>query len=90
MPPRVLSPIQPEEDDALIARDASVRVRRALAAQRDIHKPVRLRSRKTARRSPSPAQPLTSWSVFWPTWPRAKRCPWCRRTPNSPLSRRPT
>ncbi len=41
MCPRVISPIQPQGDDALIARDALARVRKALAAQRDIHTPVR-------------------------------------------------
>ena len=42
MSPKVLSRVQPEGDDAVIARDALVRVRKALAAHRDIHKPVRL------------------------------------------------
>jgi len=42
MSPRVLSRAQPEGDDAVIARDALVRVRKALAAHRDIHEPVRL------------------------------------------------
>jgi excisionase family DNA binding protein len=42
MSPRTFSPVQPEGEDAVIARDALVRVRKALAAHRDIHKPVRL------------------------------------------------
>jgi excisionase family DNA binding protein len=42
MSPKVLSRVQPEGDDAVIARDALVGVRKALAAHRDIHKPVRL------------------------------------------------
>ena len=42
MSPKVLSRVQPEGDDAVIARDALVRVRKALAAHRNIHKPVRL------------------------------------------------
>jgi|SRR5665647_2136393 len=36
MSPKVLSRVQPEGDDAVIARDALVRVRKALAAHRDI------------------------------------------------------
>src|ERR1039458_180960 len=42
MSPKVLSRVQPEGDDAVIARDALVRVRKALATHRDIHKPVRM------------------------------------------------
>ena len=42
MSPKVLSRLQPEGDDAVIARDALAGVRKALAAHRDIHKPVRL------------------------------------------------
>jgi excisionase family DNA binding protein len=42
MSPKVLSPVQPEGDDAVIAREALAGVRKALAAHRDIHKPVRL------------------------------------------------
>ena len=42
MSPEVLSRVQPEGDDAVIARDALAGVRKALAAHRDIHKPVRL------------------------------------------------
>jgi excisionase family DNA binding protein len=42
MSPKVLSRVQPEGDDAVIARDALAGVRKALAAHRDIHKPVRL------------------------------------------------
>jgi len=42
MSPKILSPVQPEGEDAVIARDALVGVRKALAAHRDIHKPVRL------------------------------------------------
>ena len=42
MPPTALSPVQPEGQDAVIARDALARVRKALAAHRDIHQPVRL------------------------------------------------
>ena len=42
MSPRVPSPVQPEGEDAAIARDALVRVRKALAAHRDSHEPVRL------------------------------------------------
>jgi len=43
MSPEVLSRVQPEGDDAVIARDALAGVRKALAAHRDIHKPVRLK-----------------------------------------------
>jgi excisionase family DNA binding protein len=42
MSPKVLSRVQPEGDDAVIARDALAGVRKALAAHLDIHKPVRL------------------------------------------------
>lgn len=42
MSPKILSPVQPEGEDALIAREALVRVRNALAAHHDIHEPVRL------------------------------------------------
>ena len=42
MSPKVLSPVQPDGEDAAIARDALVRVRKALAGQRDSHEPVRL------------------------------------------------
>lgn len=42
MPPTALSPVQPEGEDAVIERDALARVRKALAAHRDIHQPVRL------------------------------------------------
>jgi excisionase family DNA binding protein len=42
MSPKVLSRVQPERDDAVIARDALAGVRKSLAAYRDIHKPVRL------------------------------------------------
>ena len=42
MSPKVLSPVQAEGEDAVIARDALVLVRKALAAHRDIHEPVRL------------------------------------------------
>jgi len=90
MSPKVLSRVQPEGDDAVIARDALVRVRKALAAHRDIHKPVRLTVEEDGEMVTVPGQPLTSWSGFWPTWPRAKRFPWCRRTPSSPPGRRPT
>ena len=41
MSPKILSPVQPEGEDALIAREALVRVRNALAHQ-DIREPVRL------------------------------------------------
>ena len=43
MSPKGLSRVQPEGDDAVIARDALAGVRKALAAHRDIHKPVRLK-----------------------------------------------
>jgi len=43
MSPKGLSRVQPEGDDAVIARDALGGVRKALAAHRDIHKPVRLK-----------------------------------------------
>ena len=42
MSPKVLSPVQPDGEDAAIARDALVRVRKALAGHRDSHEPVRL------------------------------------------------
>jgi hypothetical protein len=37
MSPKVFSPVQPEGDDAVIAREALAGVRKALAAHRDIH-----------------------------------------------------
>ena len=42
MSPTVLSPVHPEGEDAVIARDALAGVRKALAAHRDVHQPVRL------------------------------------------------
>src|ERR1019366_2960152 len=42
MSPKVLSRVQPEADDAVIARDALAGVRKALAAPRNLNKPVRL------------------------------------------------
>ena len=90
MSPKVLSRVQPEGDDAVIARDALVRVRKALAAHRDIHKPVRLTVEEDGETVTVPRAAVDLLVGVLANMAAGQGCPWCRRTPSSPPSRRPT
>ena len=90
MSPEVLSRVQPEGDDAVIARDALAGVRKALAAHRDIHKPVRLKVEEDGETVTVPRAAVDLLVGVLANMAAGQAVSWCRHTPSSPPSRRPT